>query len=379
MNMFRFNNSIAFACARSVGVRSALVAAAFVAVCSLSYAQQSRFDPDASFLPAQVWNISTVPSNGDVNPYGVAFVDDSFPVGSGPLQHGDILISNFNNSQNLQGTGTTIVDISKAGSQSLFFQGTAPLGLTTALGTLRAGFIVVGNGPTTDGTSGTAMPGSLLVINNQGNLVQTITGPAIDYPWDMTLVDNGSTAIAFVANALNGTVNRLNFAVHSSGLTLTSWKTIGSGYMHQGDPVALFDAPTGSAFDSRRDILYVASTGDNAVYAIHDASTRTTTAGTGELIYQDNVHLHGPLGMAWAPNGHLLVSNNDTINSDPNHASEIVEFTTRGEFVKQISVDPAQGGSFGMAVHTNFFGSIFAAVDDSTSTLFRWKLASDLF
>ena len=47
--------------------------------------------------------------NGDVNPYGVAFVPDRFNAGAGPLKTGDILISNFNNAKNLQGTGTTIV------------------------------------------------------------------------------------------------------------------------------------------------------------------------------------------------------------------------------------------------------------------------------
>ncbi len=361
-----------------IAISNASIAAfALLAGAAYGFGQHSIFDPDAAFLPAQVWNISTVPSNGDLNPYGVAFVDDDFPVGSGPLQHGDILVSNFNNSANLQGTGTTIVDISKSGAQTLFFQGTAPLGLTTALGTLRAGFVVVGNGPTSDGTSSTATPGSLLVINNQGKLVQTFAGPAIDYPWDMTLVDNGGTAIAFVSNALNGKVNRLDFTVNPWGLTLRSWQTIASGYMHQGDPVALFDAPTGSAYDAAHDILYVASSADNAVYAIHEASTRKSSAGLGELIYRDNAHLHGPLGLAWAPNGHLLVANNDAINSDPNQPSEIVEFTIYGRFVKEIAVDPAQGGSFGLAVHRGHMGSIFAAVDDSTSTLFLWKLTDN--
>ena len=52
---------------------------------------------------------STVPSNGDVNPYGVAMVDS--PIGN--LYAGDILVSNFNNSSNLQGTGTTIVEVSR--------------------------------------------------------------------------------------------------------------------------------------------------------------------------------------------------------------------------------------------------------------------------
>ena len=378
MNLPHLQKSRIFQSARSAGWLSLAVAALLLAA-PTAFGQPSPFDPDATFLPPQVWDISAVPANGDVNPYGVAFVDDSFPVGSGPLAHGDILISNFNNSQNLQGTGTTIVHISKAGAQSLFFQGTAPLGLTTALGTLKAGFVVVGNGPTSDGTSATATPGSLLVINAQGKLIQSIANPAINYPWDMTLVDNGGTAIAFVSNALDGKVNRLDFAVNPWGLTLLSWQTIGSGYFHQGDPVTLFDAPTGSAYDAAHDILYVASSGDNAVYAIDHAATRKTSAGLGELIYKDNAHLHGPLGMAWAPNGHLLVANNDAINSDPNQPSEIVEFTIFGQFVREITVDPAQGGSFGLAVHTDRFGSIFAAVNDNTASLFRWRLSNDLF
>ena len=65
--------------------------------------------------------LTTVPANGDLNPYGVAFVPSDFPSG-GTIQPGDVLVSNFNGSSNLQGTGTTIVDISPSGSQSLFFQ-----------------------------------------------------------------------------------------------------------------------------------------------------------------------------------------------------------------------------------------------------------------
>src|SRR5471030_968760 len=54
---------------------------------------------------------STVPKNGDINPYGMAVV----PKTTGSLVQGDILISNFNNGQNLQGTGTTIMEISPGG------------------------------------------------------------------------------------------------------------------------------------------------------------------------------------------------------------------------------------------------------------------------
>jgi hypothetical protein len=312
--------------------------------------------------------------NGDVNPYGVVFIPPGFQSASGPLKQGDILVSNFNNSKNLQGTGTTIVRISRNGAQSLFFQGTTPLGLSTALGTLQAGFIVVGNFPSTDGTLGTATPGSLLVINNKGQLIQTITSPEIQGPWDMALVDHGSQAIAFITNGLTGTVSRLDFAVSATGLSLLHSKTIASGYVHHADPVTFVVSPTGLVYEELGDVLYVASTGDNEVFAISNASSRSSDGGVGRIVYQDNVHLHGALAMAEAPNGHLLVSNNDGINGDPNQPSEIIEFTKGGTFVKQLSVDPAQGGAFGLAVQTSGDVSIFAAVDDNTATLIIWRL-----
>jgi hypothetical protein len=338
----------------------------------LSFAQRDR---DDAFLPSPVRMASTVPSNGDVNPYGVAFIKNNFQVGSGPLKHGDVLVSNFNNAQNLQGTGTTIVRIPASGSPTLFFQGKAPLGLSTGLGTLQYGFVLVANLPTADGTSATAKPGSLLVINNQGKLIQTFTSSQIQGPWDMTVVDRGDTAIVFFSNALNGTVSRIDFAVSDTGLTKLDHYTIASGYMHQGDPAALFDAPTGLVFDKNTDRLFVASTLDNAVFVVDDAAKRTSSDGPGNIIYKDNTHLHGALAMAEAPNGHLLVTNNDVINSDPNQPSEIVEFTKSGEFVKEIPVDPNQGGSFGLAVEkVSDDTAILAAVDDNTASITIWTL-----
>ncbi|WP_348268094.1 hypothetical protein P8936_02315 [Edaphobacter paludis] len=337
-------------------------------------AQRQDNNADNAFLPGPARSVSTVPANGDVNPYGVAFITSDFQIGSGPLKNGDILVSNFNNSMNLQGTGTTIVRISRMGKQSLFFQGKVPLGLSTALGTLQAGFVVVGNFPSTDGTIATATPGSLLVVNNHGQLKQTITSPEIQGPWDMALVDHGGQAIAFIANALTGTVSRLDFTVSAAGLTLTHSKTIASGYIHRGDPVTFVVSPTGLVYDERSDILYVASTGDNEVFAVKNASERTSDGGVGRIVYQDNVHLHGALAMAEAPNGHLLVSNSDGINSDPAQPSEIVEFTKDGTFVKQLSVDPAQGGAFGLAVHNSDDVATFAAVDDNTATLTIWQI-----
>lgn len=326
------------------------------------------------FLPSPVRSVSTVPANGDVNPYGVAFVPRHFPSG-GTVNTGDILVSNFNNSNNLQGTGTTIVRVPANGSPTVFFQGQAPLGLSTALTILRKGFVLVGNFPSADGTCGTAQAGSILIINKSGQQVDSIADPAfVNGPWDSALFDEGNSAKLFVANGLTGTVVRLNLAVGTARVTVESATQIASGYGFQCDPVTFVDAPTGLVYDSEKDVLYVASTVDNAVFAVHDAAKRTHDGGMGGVIYTDSTHLHGPLGMAVAPNGHLVVSNNDAINSDPNQPSEIVEFTVVGKFVKQISVDPAQGGSFGLAIASSGDVARFAAVDDNASVLLIWTL-----
>ena len=327
-----------------------------------------------AFLPGPFAVVSTVPQNGDQNPYGVAFVPPNFLTGTGPLKPGYILVSNFNNNQNLQGTGSTIMMITPAGIPSLFFQGKPGSGLSTALGTLRRGYVVVGDAPSNDGTAATAGPGALLVINNQGKLVQAIQEPNIESPWDMALVDQGATAIAFVSDALTGSIARLEFNVTSGGLKETSSKIIASGYVHRGDPVTFLVAPTGLVYDAPSGNLYVASTGDNAVFVINNAANVSSNQGTGSIVYQDNVHLHGALGLAEAPNGHLLVTNSDGINPDPTQPSEIVEFTKEGEFVKELSVDPAQGGSFGLAVNTIGDVATFAAVDDNTASLIVWTL-----
>jgi hypothetical protein len=235
--------------------------------------------------------------------------------------------------------------------------------------------VLVANLPTLDGTAATAKAGSLLVINNQGKLIQTFTSSAINGPWDMTVIDRGDKASVFVSNALDGTVSRIDFSVTEKGLTKLDHYTIASGFAHQPDPAALFDAPTGLVYDAERDMLYVASTLDNLVFGVPQASRRNSSDGPGFIIYDDPTHLHGALAMAQAPNGHLLVTNNDVINADPAQPSEIVEFTKDGEFVKEIPVDPNQGGSFGLAVSAVENGTAtLAAVDDNTATLTIWTL-----
>ena len=347
----------------------AVCAAAALAFCAAPSSAQITAGP---FLPG-FRVVSTIPANGDVNPYGVAFVPQG--VNTGMLHAGDILVSNFNNKANLQGTGTTIIRVPAAGGPpTLFFQGKTGLGLSTALHVTKTGNVIVGNFPSTDGTCGTATPGSILFLNSNGVLLLSISGNYIDGPWDSALIDQGNSAYLFVANALNGTIERL-FLEAANGKYVQSAVTIGSGFMHQCDPVTFVDAPTGLVYNPKTDQLYVASTLDNKIFALHDATTTTTDEGTGSLLVQDDAHLHGALAMVMAPNGDLLVSNNDVINPNPNQPSAIDEYTSNGQFVKQINVDPAPGGSFGLNAQMAAGGaSTFAAVDDNASTLLIFTL-----
>ena len=333
----------------------------------------STSDPLLTNLPSGIeQTFSTVPANGDQNPYGVAFVPQDIQSG-GVLQPGDVLVSNFNNSSNVQGTGSTIVRITADGQESVFFQGGPGLGLTTALGVLQSGFVIVGNMPTA--SDGTVQPGSLLILDSNGNVVTQLTDSALlNGPWDLALNDQGNQAQAFVANVLTGTVTRINLSIPAGSTPIVESETqVASGYAWHPDPNALEVGPTGLAYDPSSGTLYVASTADNAIFAIANAATAGSDQGMGQLVVQDNTHLHGPLGLILAPNGDLIVSNGDAVNADPNQPNELDEFTTTGQFVGQFQVDSGNGGAaFGIAVSTDSGEIRFAAVDDDTNTLDVW-------
>jgi len=350
-----------------------VVAVMFLAIPLIpALAQDGSFIGSMGSKPAMT--VSTIPSNGDLNPYGVAVVPEGFPP-NGTLKVGDILVSNFNNGNNLQGTGGTIVQVQSNGSAATFFREVnAPIGrvgLTTALGILRKGFVLVGNLPTTDGTCANINgSGSLLVIDGHGRQISTLVNPTLlNGPWDLAVQDQGSTARVFVSDVLSGTVVRLNLRVSNSGVQVESATQIASGYVHRCDPNALVVGPTGVAYDADREVLYVASTGDNEIFAIANAAETENDAGMGTLVYQDATHLHGP-ALALTPFGTLLASQGDAVNPDANQPSEIVEFTKSGQFVAQFSVDTTgQGGAFGFAIKASDEDLRFAAVDDVNNTL----------
>lgn len=333
--------------------------------------------------PAQAHTISTVastvPANGDLNPYGVAIV----PTTAGALVRGNILVSNFNNSSNLQGTGTTIVQISPAGAVTLFAQidaahlpGHCPggIGLTTALVALKTGWVIVGSLPTTDGTAATAKSGCLLVLDSNGNVAETFFGSLINGPWDMTAADGGSRVSLFVTNVLNGTVAAGGSVVHGGTVvrinlnirkgskpSLQSMTVIGSGFSERTDPAALVIGPTGVALDLFGEVLYVADSLNNRIAAIPDPFTRTFSADAGITVSKGGA-LNDPLGLIVAPDGNLVA-----VNGNDGFAVTITPF---GQQIGKVLLDnngspPGAGALFGLA----FVGPRLYFVDDDQNNL----------
>lgn len=363
--------------------------ALFVCACgglavSAAAAQAAPFIKGFQPNPAPI--ATTVPPNGDVNPYGIVTV----PNNVGSLVRGDVLVSNFNNSANLQGTGTTIVQIPPSGNSgvamtaSVFAQISDPacpggVGLTTALAVTRTGFVIVGSLPTTNGMSATAQAGCLIVLNSRGQVVETIAGGPINGPWDMAAVDNGLETTLYVTNVLNGTVaaginpTTGNGNVVDGGtvvrielLTIPGIRpivlgehVIATGFPERTDPNALVIGPTGDAL-APDGTLYVADTQGNRIAAIPDAPVRLFPARHGGLTVSRGNDLSAPLGMALAPGGDILTANGGDGN--------IVETTPFGTQTK-IAADSVSGAGalFGLTVPPGVRAIDF--VDDGTNTL----------
>jgi hypothetical protein len=361
----------------------AALAAGALAAAGLALAPAAQASARAPFI-RQFHHLSevasTVPSNGDVNPYGVAVV----PRSQGRLHRGDVLVSNFNAKSNLQGTGSTIVQISPGGRMTQFARITRAglhgaacpggIGLTTALADVQ-GWVIVGSLPSADGTAATARAGCLIVLDSRGQVAGTIAGHGINGPWDMTAVSSGHTADLFVTNVLNGTVAAGGKVVHR-GTVLRLTLGLGGGQAprlehvtkiashlaEQSNAAAFVLGPTGVGLGAGG-TLYIADTDANSIRAIPAALTRSGTDGAGHLVTRGG-GLNAPLGLAIAPGGDVL-----TVNGAD---GRIVETSPAGMQVARRFLDktgsPAGSGAlFGLAVAPHGRGVYY--VDDASNEL----------
>ncbi|KVD02029.1 hypothetical protein WI78_06755 [Burkholderia ubonensis] len=363
---------------------SALAAAALAAA-AFAHAEPQGF---LETLHRHATLVNTVPDNGDQNPYAIAVA----PVSAGTIQQGDVLVDNFNNAANLQGTGSTIVSY-RPSTQRLSLFASIPrdlkacpggVGLSTAMTMLKSGWVIVGSTPSNDGTTNTKGAGCLIVLDPHGNVASTWSTPNINDPWgNMAVVDRGDSATLFVSMAGFGvggadgnppvykqaTVLRLDLAIPNGQPPVIKQETvIASGLGAQADKSVFLVGPTGLALSSDQKKLYVSDAIGNRIVEIDDPLTRDTSAGVGRQVTADGF-LHRPLALATAPNGHLLATNalnGQVVEIDPVAGKQL--------YARWINTDKAQtppgsGDLFGIAMTPEGDGFYFVADDVNTLML----------
>jgi len=365
----------------------------------VSGAGAQRMTASADKAPAQgylanirrhVTRTSTVPASGDLNPYAIVVA----PVSAGKVQKGDVLVTNFNNKSNLQGTGTTIIDYNPSTNKVTVFadlpqhlpQCPGGIGLGTAMTMLKSGWVIVGSTPSTDGTTKTKGAGCLLVLDSSGNLVVAWMGPNINDPWgNMAVIDNGRTATVFISMAgfdvpgpevvdakskepvtvNKATVLRLELAIpQGKPPTIQRQTVVASGFGQRADKGVFLIGPTGLALGPQG-TLYVSDALGNRIVAIPQAATRADSAGTGRTVTQDG-YLKRPLAMTVTPEGHLLVTNalnGQVVEVDPESGKQI---GARWIDNDQAQSPPGSGDLFGIAMAP---AGGFYYVEDDVNTL----------
>ncbi len=334
---------------------------------------------------------SSVTDNGDLNPYAVIVA----PVSAGKIRKDDVLVDNFNNLSNLQGTGTTIVGFRPETKETYLFarlpqklpECPGGIGLTTAMTMLKSGWVIVGSTPSTDGTTKTKGDGCVLLLDSQGQVVSVWAGPTINDPWgNIASIDRGDSATLFISMAGFGvpgpderdpqtgypvvvhkaTVLRLDLSIpDGKPPVLLSQTVVGSGFSQRADRDNFLFGPTGLAL-SGDGTLYVTDGLDNQITAIPDAPTRTESAGTGRVVTENGL-LSWPLAMAVASNGHLLVCNGrngQVVEVDPLAGKQIYAQWIDND---QAQTPPGNGDLFGIAMTPD--GKGFYYVEDDVNTL----------
>lgn len=334
---------------------------------------------------------STIADNGDLNPYAVVVA----PVSAGRIQKGDVLVDNFNGLSNLQGTGVTIMDYSPSTKKMTTFarlpqripQCPGGVGLSTAMTMLKSGWIIVGSAPSTDGTTRTKGDGGLIVLDPNGQLVTVWAGPKINFPWgNMATIDNGTSATLFVSmvgldvpgpqvrdpktgypvTVNKATVLRIELSIpEGKPPVIINQTVVADGFGQRADKDSFVVGPTGLVL-GRDDTLYISDALGNRIVAVPNASTRTSSAGTGREVTKGGL-LRRPLAMVMAPNGNLVVT-----NAKNGQAVEINPAAGQQIGARWLDTNPAQsppgnGNLFGMAMTPD--GSGFYYVEDDVNTL----------
>jgi hypothetical protein len=302
-------------------------------------------DKDSSILKTLKKEVvigSTVdPKYGQLNPYGLTVA----PSTTGDFTKGDLVVCNFNDKANVQGTGFTIVALHpKPGSKPLLVSHSKTL----------VGCDALALGPTDDIWAAAFSANDNPVVSAMGKLEDDIKGKPFDHPFGQIYAQPTAGSPAFYeSNAGVGTVVRINLG------SKFTYDVIAKGFaVNHGKPGSIF-APSGLAYDASIDTLYIVDGTNDTVVAFDKVSTipnggivveksglkfKGPAAGRARVLFA-GAPLDGPISSALLANGNLVVGN----TSNPSGRNVMVELSPSGKVLATRNVDKgAAGAIFGM-------------------------------
>lgn len=289
---------------------------------------------------------STSPATpADVNPYGL----DIAKATAGKITAGDLVVCDFNNPGNVQGTGTEIVALHPVvGSAPTLIAKDNTLMGCNALATAPNGNIWLAAFKANDNP----------IFTPGGTLVTALSNGPWNHPFGETFAPplNANSVPAFyVSNAGDGSIVRVSIM---PGPTF-SFTVIATGFPVNGGKPGSILSPSGLNYQSSGDLLYIVDGTNNTLYAIDnvssvgangisvDANGQSFTGpseASAHVIFS-GPPLNGPISSAILPGGNIAIGN----TLDPDGQNLIVEVSPTGQLLDVDNVDTGPAGAiFGM-------------------------------
>jgi hypothetical protein len=306
-------------------------------------------DIDPPDAPSILATLNTV--TGDQNPYGL----DIAPSDSGLIHRGDLVVCDFNNSANVQGTGNAIVALAPqpGSSPRPIITNAALLGCTENVQT-RDGAIWVTAFVAPD----------VAIVSAAGKLANTLTGSPFTAPFGITLARDADgyadDPVFYESDATTGAIVRIH-----AGRSGVQSDVIATGFAVNNGVPGTELGPSGLQYDSTHDRLYVVDGANNTLVELRHVSTipaggiavaANGTSFSGPFAHRarlvfSGTPLNAPISSALLPNGNIAVGN----TGNPNGENLMVEITPHGKVADVKNVDTgASGAIFGMTATTGY-------------------------
>ena len=305
-------------------------------------------DPGFSVL-AHLTTTTTIGSTvdpvfGELNPYGL----DIAKATNGPIAAGDLVVCNFNNSANVQGTGSTIIAIHPT-------PGSTPTHI--AQDASLTGCNAIALAPNDNIWAAAFAANDNPIVTPGGVVFTTLPGGPWNHPFGQTFAPNpGPFGIAafYESNAADGSIVRID--IHP-GPTFT-FDIIATGFAVNGGAPGGILGPSGLQYDAKHDRLFIVDGANNTLVWFKHVSTipqgGITVSGTtfggpfakrARLAFS-GAPLNGPISSALLFDGHIVLGN----TLDPNGQNLMIEIAPHAKHVLNVkNVDTgAAGALFGM-------------------------------